>query len=85
MALERLETLSSLQTTDGLVVSQKVVSSSIDGKFETYYFSYLIDIKRKIKISNEVNCYLKKLEIEDIVMKFLEYSLTMDSNSLNAD
>lgn len=38
MALERLEALTSLQTTDGLVVAQKVVSSSTDGSLETYYF-----------------------------------------------
>lgn len=85
MALERLEALSSLQTTDGLVISQKVVSSAVDGKISTFYFSYLIDNKRKVKISNDVRCYLKNLAIDDIVIKVLEYSLTMDSNSLNTD
>lgn len=78
MALERLEALTSLQTTDGLVVAQKVVSSSTNGSLETYYFSYLIDTRERIIISDEVRSHLKSLEIEDIVIKTLEFSLTID-------
>lgn len=83
MALERLEALTSLQTTDGLVVAQKVVSSSTDGSLETYYFSYLIDTRKRIIISDEVRSHLKSLEIEDIVIKTLEFSLTIDSKNLD--
>lgn len=85
MALERLEALTSLQTTDGLVVAQKVVSSSTNGSLEKYYFSYIIDSRKKLIISDEVRCYLKKLEIEDIVIRALEFSLTLDSKSLDSD
>ncbi|KAB0654282.1 hypothetical protein F7P73_02825 [Acinetobacter bohemicus] len=83
MALERLEALTSLQTTDGLVVAQKVVSSSINGSLETYYFSYLIDTRKRIIISDEVRSHLKSLEIEDIVIKTLEFSLTINSKNLD--
>ena len=83
MALERLEALTSLQTTDGLVVAQKVVSSSINGSLENYYFSYLIDTRKRIIISDEVRSHLKSLEIEDIVIKTLELSLTINSKNLD--
>lgn len=83
MALERLEALTSLQTTDGLVVAQKVVSSSINGSLENYYFSYLIDTRKRIIISDEVRSHLKSLEIEDIVIKTLEFSLTINSKNLD--
>lgn len=52
MALEKIETLTSIKTSDGLVVTNKVITSS-NGNLETYYFSYIIDDKRKIFISDD--------------------------------
>lgn len=80
MALERIERLTSFQTTDGLVIAQKVVSSSLNGNLNRYYFSYLIDKNRKIIIPDEVRLNLRKLEIEEIVIKVLENSLILSHN-----
>ncbi len=77
MALEKIETLTSLKTSDGLVVTNKVVTSS-NGDLETYYFSYIIDDKRKVFISDEVFSNLKKLKIESVVIGFLENPFVLD-------
>ena len=77
MALEKIETLTSIKTSDGLVVTNKVVTSS-NGDLETYYFSYVIDDKRKVFISDEVRSNLKKLEIENVVIGFLTTPFVLD-------
>ncbi|MDM1311223.1 hypothetical protein HXZ79_08125 [Acinetobacter indicus] len=83
MALVIIEKLTSLQTTDGVVVAQKVVNLLPDGNLETYYFCYLIDNKNNIFIPDKVRFDLKKMEIEDIVLKVLENSLIL--NDMNAN
>ncbi|MDY6468302.1 hypothetical protein SKM57_06845 [Acinetobacter faecalis] len=77
MALEKIETLTSIKTSDGFVVTNKVVTSS-NGHLETYYFSYIIDDKRKVLISDDVRLNLKRLEIENVVIGFLETPFVLD-------
>ena len=77
MALEKIETLTSIKTSDGLVVTNKVITSSNED-LQTYYFSYIIDDKRKVLISDEVRSNLKKMEIENVIIGFLENPFVLD-------
>jgi hypothetical protein len=77
MALEKIETLTSIKTSDGLVVTNKVITSS-NGDLETYHFSYIIDNERKIFIPDEVRSNLKKMKIENVVIGFLANPFVLD-------
>ena len=77
MVWDSADAYTSIKTSDGLVVTNKVVTSS-NGDLETYYFSYIIDDKRKVFISDEVRSNLKKLEIENVVIGFLAHPFVLD-------
>ncbi len=77
MALEKIETLTSIKTRDGLIVTNKVVAS-LNGNTETYYFSYIINEKRQVVISEDVRSDLKNLKIESVVIDFLTTPFVLD-------
>ena len=58
MALEKIETLTSIKTSDGLVVTNKLVTSS-NGDLETYYFSSLYTTNFTEPLSYQDSAFLK--------------------------